>query len=494
MSIIDKPIVKTLMLKGEKGEKGDPGDLDSTAIVDNLTTNRADKVLSAKQGKVLNDKIDDVNAIKPSMYDTVALMKADTDLIDGDYAQTLGYYSANDGGGATYKITTTESQTEYQEELDSGLYATLTVNDYITPEQLGAYGDNIHDDTTIIQNVIDKFNNVVMTKNYLVTELNIKGNVKSTGIINGNIKINTSDVNFNFNRINGTLIVEADKLIQLVNINGKRLINENGIGLSLISNSGYGIQYCNFSIWLIRANKCINFDSTNGGWINNNYFYKTNVSYGTGITSENLSGNSSYNGNTFSEFGFEDITKWFNLNYFTETLIEKCRMIPFEAAGQGTSIRELGTLNNSKSIYFNNEATGTYYQYLTLTNSTIKLNGRIMKNDGVVVGTRMNIANETIRSVLFDNEIFYKNMSDLTSSTQIQIYNYDVTKPIIFNYDESKYTYVNLAIPDDIAQAIKYVDIVIKGTMSNSMTVTRNNVLLKEIPSGTENTTLRLYL
>ena len=55
MSIIDKPIVKTLMLKGEKG---DPGDLDSTAIVDNLTTNRADKVLSAKQGKVLKDLVD----------------------------------------------------------------------------------------------------------------------------------------------------------------------------------------------------------------------------------------------------------------------------------------------------------------------------------------------------------------------------------------------------------------------------------------------------
>lgn len=55
MSIIDKPIVKTLMLKGEKG---DPGDLDSTAIVDNLTTNRADKVLSARQGKILKDLVD----------------------------------------------------------------------------------------------------------------------------------------------------------------------------------------------------------------------------------------------------------------------------------------------------------------------------------------------------------------------------------------------------------------------------------------------------
>lgn len=39
-----------------------------------------------------------------------------------------GYYEANDGGDSTYKITSTESQTEYQEELDNGLYTTLIVD------------------------------------------------------------------------------------------------------------------------------------------------------------------------------------------------------------------------------------------------------------------------------------------------------------------------------------------------------------------------------
>ena len=38
-------------------------------------------------------------------FDNVADMKQSTNLINGSYAKTLGYYLKNDGGGATYKIT-----------------------------------------------------------------------------------------------------------------------------------------------------------------------------------------------------------------------------------------------------------------------------------------------------------------------------------------------------------------------------------------------------
>ena len=102
-------------------------------------------------------------------YNTVAEMKADTDLKDGMSAQTLGYYSVNDGGGATYKITNTDSQTEYQEELNSGLYATLIINDYITPEMFGAVGDGTHDDTVAIQSVFNTGRNVILNKSYKCT-------------------------------------------------------------------------------------------------------------------------------------------------------------------------------------------------------------------------------------------------------------------------------------------------------------------------------------
>ena len=45
--------------------------LKSTDIVDNLTTNNASKVLSAKQGKVLKDEIDDIlDGIHDIIYGT----------------------------------------------------------------------------------------------------------------------------------------------------------------------------------------------------------------------------------------------------------------------------------------------------------------------------------------------------------------------------------------------------------------------------------------
>ena len=68
---------------------------------------------------------DYLNATAVWGFDTVADLKASTNLINGSYAKTLGYSVKNDGGGATYKITDTADASEWQETLDSGLYATL---------------------------------------------------------------------------------------------------------------------------------------------------------------------------------------------------------------------------------------------------------------------------------------------------------------------------------------------------------------------------------
>ena len=60
----------------------------------------------AEQG-VLSDIISQyLNSIAIFGYDSVASMKTSENLIDGSYARTLGYTSANDGGGALYKIRT----------------------------------------------------------------------------------------------------------------------------------------------------------------------------------------------------------------------------------------------------------------------------------------------------------------------------------------------------------------------------------------------------
>lgn len=48
-------------------------------------------------------------------YANVAAMQADTDLQVGDLAQTVGYYSAGDGGGATYEIVSADTVIGYDE-------------------------------------------------------------------------------------------------------------------------------------------------------------------------------------------------------------------------------------------------------------------------------------------------------------------------------------------------------------------------------------------
>ena len=66
---------------------------------------------------------------KPYYYENVADMKADNKLKVGDMAITLGYYEANDGGGAEYKIVSgnyTDDGGSYH-ELENDLFAELII-------------------------------------------------------------------------------------------------------------------------------------------------------------------------------------------------------------------------------------------------------------------------------------------------------------------------------------------------------------------------------
>lgn len=85
------------------------------------------------------------------VFDTVADMKLAENLVSGSYAQTLGFYSANDGGGAIYKITDSGTANEMDViAIGSTLYANLQYGNEINVKQLGAYGDNTHSDDTFI--------------------------------------------------------------------------------------------------------------------------------------------------------------------------------------------------------------------------------------------------------------------------------------------------------------------------------------------------------
>lgn len=76
-------------------------------------------------------------------FNTVADMKAATNLIDGSFAQTLGYYAVNDGGGGLYKITATGTPNEMDIiAIGSTLRANLITGDTVNILQLGAKADD----------------------------------------------------------------------------------------------------------------------------------------------------------------------------------------------------------------------------------------------------------------------------------------------------------------------------------------------------------------
>ena len=71
-------------------------------------------------------------------FDTVADMKAAENLVAGAYAQTLGYNSVGDGGGAIYLIT--DTLTDDCVTLDSGLYAKLMPASFYNSNMFNLYG------------------------------------------------------------------------------------------------------------------------------------------------------------------------------------------------------------------------------------------------------------------------------------------------------------------------------------------------------------------
>ena len=119
-------------------------------------------------------------------FDTVADMKNATNLINGSKCATLGFHNINDGGNAFYKIRTITNEDNVNEMNiialnDNTLIAELIIEDALIPEKFGAYGDNTHDDTSVLQYLLtlNSYNHVILSKSYKI----------STGLDIGNFKV-----------------------------------------------------------------------------------------------------------------------------------------------------------------------------------------------------------------------------------------------------------------------------------------------------------------
>lgn len=103
------------------------------------------------------------------VFNSVAEMKSSNKVKAGYTIKTLGFYEANDGGGADYVITNDIGEDEADEAsiiaLQKGLYANLVIKDFINVKQWGAKSD------TDLTEAINK------AQNYLKNQTHIWGEV-----------------------------------------------------------------------------------------------------------------------------------------------------------------------------------------------------------------------------------------------------------------------------------------------------------------------------
>lgn len=138
----------------------------------------------------LQEIIDDyLNSIAVFGFTTVADMVSSTNLSEGSYAKTTGYYNANDLGGNTYKIKTSTTSL-FAIELDNGLFAEPVMQESMNILQFGIRGSDTTS-TTKMQSVIDSCDTLNFNK--------------ETYTINGYISLHTkSHINLNGATLNFT--------------------------------------------------------------------------------------------------------------------------------------------------------------------------------------------------------------------------------------------------------------------------------------------------
>lgn len=212
-------------------------------------------------------------------------MKAIENLKSGDIIKTIGYYSANDGGGATYLIRE-KLETDIEDNgavhfINDTLVAELIIkNKTITPKMFGAKGDGITDDSTI-------FN---ITLNY-ARENNLKVECSQTDIFLINTSLNCNNVFVNFNKC----LLKTNVDIPLIEINTQeyyttleninidclntscglkitegrkvtirdiKIINISGVGIQYLK--GYEIKIEHIDLIGDGISKCIGMDMQSG--------------------------------------------------------------------------------------------------------------------------------------------------------------------------------------------------------------------------------------
>ena len=431
-------------------------------------------------------------------FDNVESMKNATNLINGSYAKTLGYYEINDGGEATYKITNTVSETEYKEELKNGLFATLIIdNDSVNVHQFGAKGDGTTDDSNAINLALSsKAYNISFIKGntYMVRgyeegqpEGSTTGLIGTTGLIipsNKNVDLNESTIKCITNsRQNYNIFTIAEK--ENIILKNGLIIGDRATHTGATGEWGYGVAIkssTNITLDNLKISECwgdgINLNNNgNGSILNknitiNNCICDSNRRQGMSIENGDIINvinsqfNNTGNNNLHTAPSAGCDVEPGSYQNVKNVLFDNCSFNSNYGAGlllDGTNV-SLITVNNCKLI--NNKQNGSNSSLAILDSKDIKVLNCIGEREVVETSHSFSVpvyaqGNVTFRGNSFKNMFLSMKNNNLSNST------------IVF---ENNYFYRNKDLPyNSTIETVQSTN-----TTGNNTLIIKNNEFINE--------------
>ena len=177
----------------------------------------------AEDGTLQNIISEYIQLMTTYTYNNVAEMRLATNLVNGSFARTSGFYEYNDGGGAYYKVRTiTNSDVVDNVTIialsNNTLVAELLKPTIIKPEIFGAVGDGVENDSNAFEKMFEYVlsyqkpdevgytyvtaPSMTLTKKYYIDNIDIPNNLECFTIDGVNEGYITHG-GFNFNNTNG---------------------------------------------------------------------------------------------------------------------------------------------------------------------------------------------------------------------------------------------------------------------------------------------------
>lgn len=196
-------------------------------------------------------------------YDNVSDMKQATNLINGSYAKTFGFYEKNDDGNGEYYISNDTNLIANDMniiQLDNGLKAVLLLNNF-NVRTLGAKGNGINDDTNIFKKCIELCENnnyknlIIPNGTYKITDtLTLSSGFQRINIIGENRGLSILQFDNSYEiplfKIEGSSGLLTGNYIKNLTINGTNDDNSNNkksYGIHIQGVTGMDIENCKFN-------------------------------------------------------------------------------------------------------------------------------------------------------------------------------------------------------------------------------------------------------